>query len=61
MLRYSQTSRSDGGITIQIGRTKTELRTSAEAEAFISGFKLAHIKLTEAIMPLLNVKDSDHE
>lgn len=61
MLRYSMTRRPDGSIVIKVGRKSTVLSTSGEADAFIAGFKTAHIKLSEAIAPFLELKDSSHE
>ncbi len=61
MISYSMTSRANGSIVIKVGRKTTVLSTSGEADAFIAGFKTAHLKLSEAIAPFLEIKDSGHE
>jgi len=58
MIKTDLIYHDNGTITVQIGRKKIPLRNSGEAEAFIAGFKLAHIKLSEAITPLLEIKDA---
>ena len=59
MIRYAFTKHPDGSTSIKIGRKTTYLRTGGEADAFIAGFKTAHLKLSEAIEPFLKIKDKD--
>lgn len=58
MIRYSMTTRPDGSVAIKIGRNVTTLGTSREADAFVAGFKVAHLKLSEAIAPFLEIADA---
>lgn len=57
-LLIKKENRPDGTIVIQIGKSRTVLQNDSEARAFIAGYKVAHIELTNKIMPLLKTKES---
>lgn len=58
MIRLALTHHGDGSLTVKIGRRATRLRTHGEAEAFMAGFKAAHLEIASRIAPILEVKDS---
>lgn len=57
MIRLSIEYPSSGVVKIKIGRKTTILKTHGEADAFIAGFKAAHLELAAQIDPILKIKD----
>lgn len=57
MIRLQLEHLPNGSVSIKIGRKVTILRTSGEADAFIAGFKAAHLELAAQIEPILKIKD----
>src|SRR3546814_4961151 len=56
-LLIKKENRPDGTIVIQIGKRRTVLQYDSEASAFIAGYKVANIELTNQIMHILKTKE----
>lgn len=53
-----QERRADGSIKIMIGRATHIVRTDGEADAFMAGYKLAHVAVSNSIRKTLEINDA---